>query len=52
MAKPLRGDVRVTKQYPPGTKPEDIREFEVWDGERWVPNTEHPTYVIQEKNEN
>ena len=34
---PFKGDIRIDPKYPPGTPPEQIIEFEVWDGVRWVP---------------
>lgn len=43
---PLCGDVR--HDYPPGTALHDIKKFEVWDGARWVSNTEKPAYQISE----
>jgi hypothetical protein len=43
---PFIGDVRHS--YPPGTKLTDMKNFDVWDGSRWVPSTETPTYLIQD----
>lgn len=41
---PLKGDVRVDPKYPPGTPPEEIFEFEIWDGASWLPAaTAHDT---------
>jgi hypothetical protein len=34
---PIRGDIRVNQKYAPGTPPEQITEFDIWDGERWIP---------------
>jgi hypothetical protein len=34
---PTIGDIRVDPKYPPGTPPEEIFEFEVWDGDKWLP---------------
>lgn len=43
-----RGDIRHS--YPPGTELHLILKFEIWDGERWVPSTEQPTYAIELRN--
>jgi hypothetical protein len=34
----LTGDVRIDPKYPPGTPPEQIFEFEIWDGSKWLPS--------------
>lgn len=33
---PTRGDVRVNdKTHPLGTPPDEIWDFEIWDGQQW-----------------
>lgn len=51
---PYRGDIRLTKEYPPGTKPSEITEFEIWDGSRWVPaaEAEKQEYLADDKKMN
>ena len=39
------GDIRHT--YPVGTPLYQILVFEIWDGEKWVKNTEQPNYQVQ-----
>lgn len=34
---PTRGDIRVNEiTHPPGTALEDIYDFEIWDGGKWL----------------
>lgn len=34
----VRGDIRVNeKTHPPGTPRHEIWDFEIWDGEKWLP---------------
>jgi hypothetical protein len=34
---PLPGDIKVNEDtHPPGTPPEDIYDFWIWDGSKWV----------------
>jgi|GEM_PF-5205520 len=43
---PYLGDVHVTGDYPPGTPPEEITDFEVWNGVAWV----HASDMLQSMN--
>ncbi len=34
---PLVGDIRVDPKYGPDTPIDEIYEFEIWDGQKWLP---------------
>lgn len=35
---PIKGDVRVNREkHPVGTPDNEIFEFEIWDGQKWLP---------------
>jgi len=46
---PMLGDIHLLRDYPPGAPWEQITEFEIWDGLKWVHAMETARYAIEDR---
>jgi hypothetical protein len=45
----MLGDIHLLRDYPPGAPWEQITEFEIWDGLKWVHAMETARYAIEDR---